>query len=304
MKRIVLFSLVIFLSGAATFAHAANLLAAESGSPGLFPIVPQPSSTAPERNGSRSNQVPTLTSAERAAIAKFVNANRPRDVMEILPVDVVGFGWARVGGGKSDFLVLFDFSGRGYSNRLWIYSRGSAGELKIQDIYGWKMGNFKEMVRDLNGNGEDELIITRELGLGGSWSPLMGMPAWPAVYRLENGRYVEDSRDFPSFYDNEILPRLNQEIGDAEARITREPFQAETVAVAEMTRDKILRVLGRNPVAGLNQAYQWMNSDNPILMQCAITTFADIGGHEKEVRALQKALPAAIKHGIEARKGG
>ncbi len=83
MKRIVLFSLVIFLSGAATFAHAANLLAAESGSPGLFPIVPQPSSTAPERNGSRSNQVPTLTSAERAAIAKFVNANRPRDVMEI-----------------------------------------------------------------------------------------------------------------------------------------------------------------------------------------------------------------------------
>lgn len=169
------FSLVIFLSGAATFALAANVLAAENGSPGLFPIAPQPSPTAPVQNGSQAKQVHTLSSFERAAIAKFVNANRPRDVMEILAVDVVEFGWASVGGGKSDFLVLFDFSGRGYSNRLWIYSRGSAGELKIQEIYGWKMGNFKQMVRDLNGNGEDELIIP-ELLAGNSeglWQPMM-----------------------------------------------------------------------------------------------------------------------------------
>src|SRR5216683_1727642 len=226
MKRIVLFSLVIFLSGAATFAHAANLLAAESGGPGLFPI-PQPSSTAPEQNGLQANRVHALSSAERAAIAKFVNAN-----------------------------------------------------------------------------GEDELIITRELGLGGSWSPLMGMPAWPAVYRLENGRYVEDSRDFPNYYDTKVLPQLDREIREAEARITEEPFQAETVAVAELTRDKILRVLGRNPVGGLNEAYQWMNSDNPTLMQCAIAAFGDIGGHEKEVCTLQQALPAAITHEIESRNGG
>ncbi len=304
MKRIVLLSLVIFLSGAATFALAANVLAAEGGSPGLFPIVPQPSSTAPEQNGSQANQVHTLSSAERAEIAKFVNANLPPHWMEIPGYSVVESGWASVGGGKRDFLVLLDISGRGYSNTLMIYSRDSAGNVNSQEIHGWKMGNFKQMVKDLNGNGEDELIITRELGLGGSWSPLMGMPAWPAVYRLENGRYVEDSRDFPSFYDNEILPRLNQEIGDAEARITREPFQAETVAVAEMTRDKILRVLGRNPVAGLNQAYQWMNSDDPTLMQCAIATFGDIGSHEKEVRTLQQALPAAITREIETRNGG
>src|SRR5713226_317223 len=166
------------------------------------------------------------------------------------------------------------------------------------------MGNFKEMVRDLNGNGEDELIITRELGLGGSWSPLMGMPAWPAVYRLENGRYVEDSRDFPNYYDTKVLPQLDREIREAEARITEEPFQAETVAVAELTRDKILRVLGRNPVGGLNEAYQWMNSDNPTLMQCAIAAFGDIGGHEKEVCTLQQALPAAITHEIQSRNPG
>jgi hypothetical protein len=69
-------------------------------------------------------------------VVKFINANRPRDVMKILPVDAVEFDWANVSGGKRDLVVLFDFSGRGYSNRLWVYSRGSAGELKIQEIEG------------------------------------------------------------------------------------------------------------------------------------------------------------------------
>ena len=73
-----------------------------------------------------------------------------------------------------DELVLLDISGRGYSNTLMIYSRDSAGNVNSQEIHGWKMGNFKQMVRDLNGNGEDELIITRELGLGGGISERCG----------------------------------------------------------------------------------------------------------------------------------
>jgi hypothetical protein len=68
-------------------------------------------------------------------------------------------------------------------------------------------------------------------------------------------------------------------------------------------KDKILRVLGRNPTAGLSQAYQWMNSDDPRMLQCALATFYDIGSHDKEVRALRKALPGVIARDIEARKG-
>ncbi len=248
--------------------------------------------------------VDALHRADRAAVFKFINDTRPQGSFPLpSPISVGEFGWLKVGGGKSDFAVLIDESERGYFNKLDIYSRASGDGLKIQEIEGWEMGPFKKTVRDLNGDGVDELVIPKEFG-GGTWQPTAATPGWPAVYRLENGRYVEDSRDFPSFYDNEVLPRLDQEIRDAEVRITLEPFQAETVAVAEATRNKILRVLGRNPVAGLDQAYQWMNSDDPQVMQCAIVTFADIGGHEKEVRTLRTALPAAITHEIESRKGG
>jgi hypothetical protein len=220
--------------------------------------------------------------------------------MEIPGYSVVESGWASVGGGKRDFLVLLDISGRGYSNTLMIYSRDSAGNVNSQEIHGWKMGNFKEMVKDLNGNGQDELIVPIELDWPpGSWTPTTETPAWPAVYRLENGRYVEDSSDFSNYYDTEVLPQLDQSITTAEGR-----GFSDALAMSILEKNKILRLLGRNPVAGLNQAYQWMNSDNPTLMQCAIATFGDIGSHEKEVRTLQQALPAAITHEIETRNGG
>jgi hypothetical protein len=199
--------------------------------------------------------------------------------------------------------VLLDISGRGYANILLIYSKDRAGKVHSQEIDGWKMGNLKQMVRDLNGDGKDELIVQEEMGPKGVWFPLMNMPVWPAVYRLENGKYIEASRDFPNYYDTEVLPQASQGIREAKARMPREPFQQQTVAVAEMMTAKVLRVLGRDPVAGLNQAYQWMNSDDPQLMQCAIATFSDIGGHDKEVRELRHALPAAEMRQLQSHGG-
>jgi hypothetical protein len=245
-----------------------------------------------------------LHGADRAAVTKFVNDTRPHGALiKITAVTLSEFGWADVGEGKGDLLVLFDWSGRGYSNTLSIYSCGGAGELNIQEIDGWKMGNLKQMARDLNGDGKDELIVPTELGAEGLWQPLMAMPVWPAVYRLQKGRYVKDSRDFPNYYDKEVLPSLDRNIPKYEARIPKEPYQQETVAVLELEKYKILRVLGRNPAAGLRHAYRWMKSDDPTLMQCAIATFQDIGGFPKQVHDLRQALPAALNREIAASKG-
>lgn len=148
------------------------------------------------------------------------------------------------------------------------------------------------------------MIIPTELGPEGSWSPLMAMPAWPTVYLLKNGRYIEASHEFPEFYDKQVLPSIGRQILRAKARTVQETFQQRTVAVLEMERDKIVRVLGRDTAAGLRQAYQWMNSDDPQVLQCAIATFTDIGGNEKEVRVAQQALPAAIQHEVATRAGG
>jgi len=257
------------------------------------------------RESCHAANVDSLHGTDHAGVVRFVNATRPLNSDELPSPNVVGeFGWANVGRGKADFVVLLDFSERGFFNRLWIYRCGTAGELNIQEIESWEMGNLKKMFRDLNGDGEDELIIPTNLPENGAWSPLVNMPTWPVVYRLENRRYIEASHDFPNYYDDEVLPELDKGIRKAQAKIAQEPFQQKTVALLEMERNKILRVLGRDPTAGLNQAYQWMNSDDPQVLQCAIATFADIGGHEQELRAAKQALKPAIQRELADRHGG
>ena len=269
------------------FGLAANVVAAEIGK------VPW-----------NQSSVDALGVPDKASVARFINSSLPTGWMEVPLYSVAESGWARVGSGRYDFLVLLDISGRGYSNKLMIYNQNNAGSVKTQEIGGWKMGNLKQIVRDINGDGADQLIVPKELGRGGIWFPLLDMPAWPAIYRLDHGRYVEASRYFPVFYDTQVLPRLNEQIREAQARISREPFQQRTIAVLEMERDKVLRVLGRDPVAGLAQAYHWMNSEDPQVLQCAISTFSDIGGHDAELRIAQRALEPAIQREQAERRGG
>ena len=63
-----------------------------------------------------------------------------------------------------------------------------------------------------------------------------------------------------------------------------------------MARDKILRVIGRDPMAGLAQAREWMASSDPVLVDDAEAVFEDIGGHEEDVRAAKLALERASEH--------
>jgi hypothetical protein len=174
-----------------------------------------------------------LHGADLATVAKFVNATRPATFManQITPNQVAGFAWSKAGAGKSDLVVAIDFAGRGFY-RLWIYSHGSGDSLAIQELEGWKMpGGLTAMIQDLKGNGVDELILPTDIPRGGSWTPTTAGPLWPAIYRPENGKfaevthdfwrtrsvevstsYVEASRDFPKYYDTEILPNLDRTI--------------------------------------------------------------------------------------------
>jgi len=46
-----------------------------------------------------------------------------------------------------------------------------------------------------------------------------------------------------------------------------------------------------------------MNSDDREVLQCAIVTFDDIGGHEQEKRAASEALERALAREKAARQG-
>lgn len=153
-------------------------------------------------------------------------------------------------------------------------------------------GDLKKTVRDLNGDGKDELILYSYLDSDG-YRGAQPTPMWPKVYRLQNGKYIEANVDFPDFYTDEVLPQVDKEISNAQ-RLWPPGSPGEAgVAVLEMQRDKILRMLGRNPTAGLEQARGRANSQNLQLVENAIVVFRDMGGHEEDVHAAELAAKSA-----------
>ena len=246
------------------------------------------------------SNIQTLQGFDKSSVDALVNNLRGGDPMHAM---VGGFGWYDLAGDHHyELVVTEDLSGRAFFDYLAIYQQDHAGKPAVQQwIEGDGIGtDLSKVVRDLNHDGKHELIIPRVLF---SYSTSQTF-TWPAVYRRENGKYVEASRDFPAFYGKEILPSLNKHIGEDQAQPPPGSRPQDIAAVATMKRDKILRVLGRDPTAGLREAYQWMNSDDPQVLQCAITTFADIGGHDQEKRAASEALERALDREKAARQGG
>jgi len=245
------------------------------------------------------SNIQTLRGFNKSSVDTLVNKLRGGDPMHAM---VGGFGWYDLAGDhRYELLATEDLSGRGFFDYLAIYQQDSAGKPVVQQwIEGDGIGtDISKAVKDLNGDGKHELIIPKLLI---SYSTAETF-TWPAIYRLANGKYVEASRDFPAFYDKEVLPGLEKQIGEAQTKTAAGLQPQEIMAVLTIERDKILRTLGRDPTAGLQQAYQWMNSDDPRLLQAAGATFQDIGGHEQEKHAASEAWMRALDREKAARKG-
>jgi hypothetical protein len=99
------------------------------------------------------------------------------------------------------------------------------------------------------------------------------------------------------------MPELTQQIAKIRHRQRTASSGDAVVAALEMERDKILRILGRDPTAGLAQAREWAKSDNPELIEDAAVAFRDIGGNEEEARAADAALKHALAQQAST-KGG
>lgn len=224
------------------------------------------------------------------------------------------FTWADLAGNHEYHLVIASYYlDATFRNWLRIYSRDSSGRITKQEIGGYwiRLGGVATppispkriytVLQDLSGNGKVELVIYDKLGSGGE------LPLWPKVYTLKNGKYIESSKEFATFYDAQILPSLDLALG-------KEPKEAiqfigtlspprfgigemgqpeEEVVGLKMVRDKILRVLGRDPSAGQQQAREWMTSPDPELRHDAVVVFQDMGGHAAdlaEAKRMEKEL--------------
>jgi hypothetical protein len=228
--------------------------------------------------------IAALRSSDKNEVATFLNEQRKEGLPQGIPFealtarDIDGFGWADPQG-NGHYQLLVASSGR-CAHSVTIYNRDASGRVTTAQVLP-QPANLRTGIRDLNGDGKDELIVGETL-VEHSCATVI---TWPAVYRFQNSKYVEAGRDFPTFYDNEVLPQLSTLILKYQGGATG--LTEDLGAGPIMERDKILRVLGRDSTAGLNQAYQWMKTDDPYLLQDAEVTFKDIGGHEKEAIAAE-----------------
>ena len=238
-----------------------------------------------------------LRAFDKKAVVKFFNESGGFDARPgrgIKLGDIDEFKWIDLAGDGKLELMTVGSSGP-CCMVLGIDRQENLGKISSAGFNG--ASTLDKTVRDLNGDGKYELILYSYLESDG-YQGTTPVAMWPKVYRSQNGNYVEASRDFPDFYDKEVLIQLDQQIRkDQQMR-----WPTQEVAVLQMERDKILRVLGRNPTAGLRLARQWATSSDPEMIRRASVVFADLGGYEDERRTAVEAYKRALAE--EPRSGG
>ena len=251
--------------------------------------------------------IDTLRTCDKTAIEQFVNALNGDDPQHI----VVGeFRWLPTDGTHYRLAVTADLSGRDIFDTLAIYARSAAGKVHTQSLYGVAIA-LENAIRDLDGDGKAELVVPSPVG---DQDARAAVPTavWPKVYRLRNGNYDDASAEFGTYYRDEVLPKLDKAIDEARKDVEKrapdapsagdlqfQQREAETrylqrrLAALEMTRDKILRVSGLDPNAGLDRAREWTTSSDTAVIGDAVVVLRDMGGHPDALRAAQDALGAA-----------
>lgn len=274
--------------------------------------------------------ISALRLLDQDSIQKFVNSPEAHKTYEypalnvILPVNVLQFEWADFAGNGKYALVVVWNTGR-IGEAISIYRQNAIGKIDKQRIelegYGYE-GPLKDAIGDFNGDGKKELLVNSGFGGGRSMADTPSAQ-WPMVYRLEDGKMVEASREFPSFYDKQVLPPIETEISalqkklgsegsalasgeaemkeyhwivpDVENHSSLEQAQAvkdsERLALLQSLRDHILFALGRTLTREqLAEVRGWVKSPDPWLVRYAETTFVEMDGHDAEVSEAEQAV--------------
>ena len=266
------------------------------------------------------SHIKQLRAAGKAAVLRLVQKTDESD-FSLSDYGEFEFDWYPAGDGKYE-LAVSSSTGPDISY-LDIYWRDAPGRIRSQeftyaaeasDQWYWNEGGTD--IVDANGDGVPEVIDLDDLEYHPPPQRTKFIPGgmWPRIYRLRDEQYVEASRDFSAFYDKTIFPMINASMANAHKRITELAEQkakpgtndsqnddyrqvaTRTLAGVTMCRDKILRVLGRDPNAGLAQAREWMTSPDPVMVDNARVVFKDIGGHDADVHAAEVATERASKN--------
>ena len=269
------------------------------------------------------SHIKQLRAASKHAMFRFLDRQMdPENDMEWNDSSIsFDYAWYPAGSGKYE-LAMHSQSGPDIAY-FTIYWQDAPGKIRSQEFGGaadatdeWYWNANGPDIVDANGDGVPEVIELDDLDYHPPPHRTKFIPGgmWPRIFRLRDGKYVEASRDFAPFYDKTIFPMIDkamaqarQDIKDVAAQKAKpgsniDPnddywqLPTRTLAGVIMCRDKILRVLGRDPNAGLAQAREWMSNPDPVMVDNARVVFQDIGGHDEDVRAARVATDRASKN--------
>lgn len=189
-------------------------------------------------------------------------------------VAVCSAGFFQIAESADESLVAsLDVNGRHFCNEIEVIHGGSNGVM-VQEIDAWEVDDVQEIVRGLGNNGKNVLVIPTEYS---DYDGAECLATWDQVYVLQSGALVDRSAAFTDFY-KERLEGLNAKL--------RQAGDVDTTCT-QMEADKILRFLGISPLAGEDNAKEWINSSDRSLRLKGIAVLADIGD-KQSISALQR----------------
>jgi hypothetical protein len=174
------------------------------------------------------------------------------------------------GDGKADLIATLDYSGRRFFNHL-IVLHDDGHKIAVQEIDVWQMEALDGVVQDLDADGRSELLLRQGL------TPYLGarpMASWTAVFRFSGHQLVDQSAMFPHYYETRIS-RLDHELAALGPSVSADPYHR---GVLTIERDKLLRLLGLSPNAGLDSALRWARSEDPVYRVFAVAILSELDG--------------------------
>lgn len=126
---------------------------------------------------------------------------------------------------------------------------------------------------DLDHDGTLELVLPIDLEYSDA--------VWRSFYKWEKDGYIEADRQFKDLYEQILLPESEARI----AALSKGKSEAEQELDEELlcewvVRDKIVRLLGKDPQAGFQRAIIWAKSASSNVREYAALVFDEIPGEE------------------------
>lgn len=227
----------------------------------------------------------TTIMAGLSAQSSPAGSSDPDGSLAKLASQVVGEGgrvcdaaWLTDESGGRTIIAIVDYTGRRFCNEV-LRIRPEPKPTVIQTLRAWNPDTAEQLLRDLDGDGQRELVLYNNL------TPYNGarcIAAAPFIYKCSRNNCSEATRRFPQFLIGQmaLLKEPREGVGQDE--------YDEQMSCYIVQRDALQRLSGVDPKAGLETARQWIAQENVDLRRKGLNVLLAID--DDEVRQIVRGL--------------